>query len=365
MIKPLGNEYPGFYYDGAVSRRHEGRLTLEERGLRVELEDRCLLWPYGECELVSDGFHGEPARVERRGSFGEAVATMDRQFVTALGQYNQAVVARAWWDLRLEGWASMLQSGAGVLLLGAGLYYFGLGLIAELGAMVAPRSVETRMGESTVKLLAPESSRCTDKEAIQLLGRVEKQLFSAVKADYPFRVIYARMGMVNAFAAPGGMIVVSEELLRKSVSEDEYAAVIAHEIQHVLHRDSMRAMARQLGGSMLLAMLSVDPSSNAFFLNQSSAVLELSFSRGAETLADLGAVRLLRKVGRDPEGLIRFLEGLEEGRLGNDPMLKYLLTHPLTAERVAALRKEIGPGRGGRKLLTNGEWLRAQRVCEI
>ncbi|MCX6611622.1 MAG: M48 family metallopeptidase [Acidobacteria bacterium] len=364
QIKPLPAQFPGLLYDGERSLRLSGQVRLSLSQIEIELGDRCFGWNYADCKLVSDGFYGDPARIECSAMPSAALLVEVPEFVEALGQHYPRIVERPWWDTRLTGWASIMRSGAGVLLLGAGFYYFGIGLLAEAGAIMAPRSVEEKLGTSTVQLIAGPSVACKDSAATALLGKVESRLFRAAGSDYKFRVIYAKLNMVNAFAAPGGSIVVSDYLVRLTESPEEYAGVLAHEIQHVLHRDSMRAITRELGGNVILAMLSVDPSTNAIFLNQSTALLNLSFSRDAESAADLGAVELLEKARLPANGLILFLNRLieEEGASGN--LARYLSTHPDTKERIASLRRIIREGQVVEPVMSREEWKQAQKVCE-
>jgi Zn-dependent protease with chaperone function len=362
-IRPIEQTYEATYYDGVTSELRSGTVSLLPTALRMDLADRSLTWPYEQCRLECDSHYGEPARIAPKDSQGEAIVIEDPQFVTALGQYHQPLVARPWWDARLEGWAATLRSAAAAVLLSAGFYFYGIGLLAELAAILAPRSVEQRLGDSTVQLLVPKSLQCQPNDAARLLARIEQPLFRASESQYPFRVVYSNMRMANAFAAPGGTIIVTQGLLELTQNEDEYAAVIAHEIQHVKNRDSMRAIARELGGSIILAMLAVDPAANKLILEQSGKLLELSFSRDAESTADSGAAKLLIQSGRNPSGLESFLKTLESAHADDEDPLKYLSTHPPTRERVADLQRWTANAPPGRQILTAEEWTRAKKIC--
>lgn len=362
-IRPLAEDFAATYYDGERAVRHQGRVKLGVSRIEIELETFCVAWEYVDCRLVSDGFYGEPARIETKQMPGAALVVAERDFIEALGQHYAALVARPWWDARLSGWAAILRSAAGALVLGAGIYYYGIGLMAELGAAVAPKAIEERLGDSAVKLIVAPDQVCSASESTRLLARIESRLFQAAGSEYKFRVIHARLEMVNAFAAPGGNIVVSDYLVRMAGSPEEYAGVLAHEIQHVLHRDSMRAISRELGGNALLAMMAVDPSSNPIFLNQSKALLDLSFSRSAEEQADIGAVALLAKAKIPMGGLAAFLNRLLEDQGRKQGGIHYLSTHPDTAVRIETLRKLARADAATEPLLTQQEWQRARDVC--
>jgi len=363
-IKPLDNSFAARFYDGERALSQPARISLTGTGMQIELGSICLFWPYSDCRILNDASYAEPATLVRPSQPGPILSVEIPDFIPALGQYAPGLVSRPWWDIRLQGWASILRSAAGVLILGGLFYFMGLSLVADLAARWAPRSVESRIGASTVQLLTGVTRTCSSPTSGPLLARVEKRLFSTVDSEYSFKVLYIRLDMVNAFAAPGGTILVSDSLLRLTQSPEEFAGVLAHEIQHVLQRDSMRAIARQLGGGMLLAMMSVDPSSNPILLNQSASLMNLTFSRDAERQADAGAALLLEKAALPGEGLVLFLNRLleTEGATGGKPPV-YLSTHPDTSERIVTLRRQIRKDAPVKPLLSPAEWATAQRVC--
>ena len=89
--------------------------------------------------------------------------------------------------------------------------------------------------------------------------------------------------MVNAFAGSGGLIVVFRGLLERADTPEELAGVLAHEIQHVLHRDTTRAIFREASTGILVAALAGDVSAAAAFGVQAARVLgDLRYSREAE-----------------------------------------------------------------------------------
>ncbi len=363
-IQPLAASFPGVFYDGQSAISQSAALQLQQDHIQFETETICYRWPVSACRLVSDGSYGEPVRLEFPPLPAAALEVSDPAFPQALAQFAPALMARPWWDRRLDGWASLIQSAAGILVVAGAFYYFGLAATAELGARFAPRSVEDRLGHSVVQLLAPPGRACPDGPAMAPLRKVEQAVFSQVQSPYQFQVTYARLGQVNAFAAPGGAIVVSRELIQFVKTPEEYAAVLAHEVHHILNRDSLRAMARQLGGSVLLSMLSVDPSSPSVFLNQSTSLLGLRFSRDAERAADLGAVRLLRQAAISEQALIQFLTRLESLLGGLPGIPTYFSTHPDNAQRIASIRQQPPASFTPRVLLSEAEWRQAQTICQ-
>ncbi len=362
-IRPAEDHYNGVYFDGQVSVRREAGIHLTPGGVQIQTEAWCVLWRYKDITVMQDGFYGEAIRLENKAYPDAALLVSNSSFAISLDLFAPELLARPFWDLRLTGWQSIIQTSAAVALLAAFFYYYGIALVAEAGVLIAPRAAEERMGHSAVQFITATSKPCNGSASTKLLRRLEAPIFKAAGTDYPLEVIYVRMPMVNAFAAPGGKIVVSSGLVEHASKPDELAGVLAHEVQHVLHRDSMRAIARQLGGSVILAMLAVDPSSSNLFLNPSSQLLQLSFSREAETQADLGAVELLGKAGYAKDGITRALNHLLELKGDDSKSFQYLSTHPSTTQRIETLRRVAPEATPPNQLLTDEEWARAKRVC--
>lgn len=155
---------------------------------------------------------------------------------------------------------------------------------------------------------------------------------------------------INAFAVPGGVIGLNAGLFLNAGSEDEVAAVVAHEIAHVSqHHFSRRyADSRRMNRAVLAAMLAsiaVAMSGDAqagmagMAATQAAAIQsQLAYSRHHEREADRLGMQTLAAAGMDPHAMPRFFERLlRKQQFGGDPP-EFLLTHPLTEERVADSR---------------------------
>jgi len=158
---------------------------------------------------------------------------------------------------------------------------------------------------------------------------------------------------INAFAAPGGLILVSRGMLRCCQSEDELAAVLAHEICHVEQKHGLSAIkqgrlteaftiiaaesAKQMGGEELAAL------TEAFEGSVGDVVMTLTtsgYSRKQERSADAAAVALLQRAGYPAPAMITMLERMDE-RLADAGGLGFAKTHPSAKSRADALRATI------------------------
>jgi beta-barrel assembly-enhancing protease len=140
---------------------------------------------------------------------------------------------------------------------------------------------------------------------------------------------------VNAYAAPGGLVVVHTGLLAKAASADQLAGVLGHEIVHVTRRHSMRQIIYELGLSTAVRWLLGIPDSAADTVAGAAVNLGgLKFSRDQETDADAGGVDLLQKARLPAQGLHSFFKMLADNQTSVPAILS---THPADADRLAAL----------------------------
>lgn len=157
---------------------------------------------------------------------------------------------------------------------------------------------------------------------------------------------------VNAFAAPGGLILVSRGLLRCCRSEDAIAAVLAHEVGHIEHAHGLQAIRKSritgalaiLGaeGAKQLGSQEVAELTAAFEDSVSDVIgtmVNSGYARAFELEADHSAVTILSRVGYNPTGLIDMLEQMEK-RMGAQES-GFAKTHPAPAARIADIRPAV------------------------
>ena len=140
--------------------------------------------------------------------------------------------ARVWLTL----WAALA-----TLALGLGLYKWGIPLVADLITPHVPVSWEEHLGESQLKLMVPPATRLENPRLERAIGVILARLTGTLPhCPYHFHVTVSNQPVINAFALPGGNIVVYRGLLELTHSPEELAGVLAHEMQHVLKRHSTR-----------------------------------------------------------------------------------------------------------------------------
>jgi predicted Zn-dependent protease len=242
------------------------------------------------------------------------------------------------------------------------IYTWGVRFASEQAVRLMPASMERRLGRAVVATLAPEASRCTD--SAHRLQPVVDRLQAATGAKQRFEVIYVNEGIVNAFASPGGYIVVYRGLLDEARTAEEFAGVLAHEMQHVLRKHSTRALAREFSGRALLSLMSVDSSGTPGAIQAGVRLANLKYQRSDEQEADLGGAELLARAHIGVDGFVTFLRRLQSYSPAPGSAWNYVSTHPATGDRVEALAAGIKKsGADAPALMTVEQWATAREVC--
>jgi predicted Zn-dependent protease len=166
----------------------------------------------------------------------------------------------------------------------------------------------------------------------------------------------------NALAMPGGYIYITKGLLTELQSEAQLAAVLGHEVGHVVARDTMAAISRQIGMTALLAAASVSdaPSDVTRGTAFVTSMLSLQYSREDEKDADFTGLSYMIQAGYDPNGMVETMEVLQE--LQTVRPIEFFSTHPNPENRMAYLKERITRRYADAGPLKKGEEEYAARV---
>ncbi len=156
---------------------------------------------------------------------------------------------------------------------------------------------------------------------------------------YAFRVSVLDQSTPNAFALPGGRIVVTSGLLESVSSESELAFVLGHEIGHFKQRDHLRGLGGGLAIGMTLSVLNLAGAGGAIdLLSGATGIAGRHFDRNQESGADQIGLELVWREYGHVSGATKFFDHLPQpsGKLEKQ-FQSYLSTHPVDANRIEAL----------------------------
>lgn len=207
--------------------------------------------------------------------------------------------------------------------------------------------------------------RFPDENLQSYVNRIGQRLARVChRPDLAYHFAVVNEETENAFAVPGGYVYITTGLLEKLGSEAQLAAILGHEIGHVVARDTMVAMSRQtvMTAALVAALLSDSPDAaqgTSFVAN----VLSLQYSRDDERDADVVGLAYMIQAGYDPNGMVetmRVLQQLQEVR-----PIEFFSTHPNPENRVLYLQETIERRYSTLGLLKEGQEEYAQSVLAV
>jgi len=275
------------------------------------------------------------------------------RWMRAGGQRDSAVVAAQ------QSWRAVL---VGVLLLVATLgaiYQWGIPVAARGVVALVPASVDEAIGREALQSIdgrLMRASRLPEARQAQIRRAFERTLATLPPGSTPaYRLLFrsSRVGP-NAFALPGGSIVMTDELVALvDADEQVLIGVLAHELGHVRQRHGMRSLVQV---AALGAVASVVVGDFSTLLAGAPALLgQAGYSRDAEREADAETARILRAAGISPQVMVRFFERVAQWRAkeqardkaaGDDASDSWLgiaiASHPADAQRIRFFQEAAG-----------------------
>jgi predicted Zn-dependent protease len=265
----------------------------------------------------------------------------DCVFLESLPQTSPSEGPVAWleerWGIALSGLAII----ACILLAG---YFYGLPAAAAGIAARIPLETEQTLGRQALVWLDENGwfkPTYLDKTAQQEVRDVFDRLLSnlPMKERYRLELRYSKVMGANAFALPGGTIVITDDMVLATDSKEEVQAVLAHEIGHVELRHTLRSVLQNSAVAVAAAAITSDAASLSVAVAGLPVLLaQTKYSREFEAAADDFAFKLLKQKGYSPLAFASLMERLEWKHGRDDRAFTYLSTHPVTEDRVKRAR---------------------------
>ncbi len=343
------------FYDGRSALSRDADVTLEADALNIRTDGQEFVWRV--ADLIAE-VEADQVRVSNR-------RERDARLVLPVGEWTSLIGDRLAGRTRERRRRELgLVGGLAAIAVAVMLFVFvGVPILSGPVARATPVGMELRMGENFDAQVGAIFPTCRNEEGQRILSALGDRI--AMGADTPFdiRVRAVEAPMVNAFALPGGPVLITDDLIAEAESPDELAAVISHEVAHVEMRHVMQAVWRDLGIGMLLDLV-VGGGTGA---GQQAVILagqasDLTYSRDAELEADTRGQALLHAAGLSSLGMAPFFDRMARadgsGRLGE--AVEFMNSHPDSSRRG---RVALAGARPGRSALTAGEWRVVKSVC--
>lgn len=337
---------------GVAGRDASGvEVSFSETGARALADGLDLFLPFAEARLTPGGTDSHMLVLEVGAltlyvTLAEAVAALP---AGAPATVREALDRLAAQQRRLGHRAVLVFIAALAVCVAGGLALWRLTDRALARAVDAiPASWEVRLGDASLLALSAGSTPVTDARVTAPVQRIVRRLTDHLPGTpYAFSAEVWKKDEVNAFALPGGRIVVYTGLLERADDPEEVAGVLAHEVQHVLLRHGLHSIMASLKWKLALSLLMGDAEGvREQVLEKAGRLALLSYSREAERAADRAGAELLYRAGLAPDGMARFFSKLSSEKIAGTDLLAFLSSHPGHEERVASVRglvRERGP----------------------
>ena len=348
-----------FYFDGMSSHRHAVLLAFQDRLGINEGGQALASWSYADIRRADS----PPGTLRVSCVAAPALARLEiRDKAVA-----DALISRC---LRLDenfssrrGVATIVGWSLAATVSIVAVILFGVPLAADRLTPLVPQAFERRLGDvadGQVKALFGDKT-CNDASGQAAFTKLVNAIREAAGLDTSVESAVLSSAIPNAFALPGGKVYLFDGLLAKAENPDEIAGVLAHELGHVKHRDSMRTLIYNGGTSFLIGLLFGDITGSGALIFASRSLITASHSRETEQAADTVSIDVMRSLGRSakPMGELMFRVTGKEADKG----LSILAGHPLTEDRLARMSREDRLS-GGPPLLSPEEWAALKAICK-
>jgi predicted Zn-dependent protease len=202
------------------------------------------------------------------------------------------------------------------------------------------RDTEEKLGDLFWEHLGDEGDQITDTLTVAAMDSLVSRLCDAngLPRDH-VKVHVFRADVVNAFAMPGGHLVVNSALIEDCKSPEQLCGVLAHEMAHIELRHVMKKLVREVGMSVLVN-ITTGGGDGGQIGEVVGALSSKAFDRDMEREADMKAVDYLTNASIDPHPFADFLYLTGNGE--SEEAFEWLSTHPSSKERMEYVLAEIG-----------------------
>lgn len=360
----------GTYFDGQTATAHPARLRIEEseQALVIEYAGTQAIWPLNDIRRVPD-------QADR----SELVLSLASDPVARLIT-DEARLAKRCPQLRRRHShvkrSKVLSWAIGAVASVALIIFVLVPILADQLAEFIPPEGEKALGETTLSQIRTaldetglgELPTCENPDGLAALNVMRERLEAEAELPVEMTVHVLDHKMINAFALPGGHIVLFDGLIKAAETPEEVASVFAHEMGHVDSRDPTRHALRSAGSIGVLGLLFGDFAGGALVLFMTERLIEAQYSQAAETEADTFAMAVMEAAQIAPGALGDMFHRLADEHGETEGVHTHFQTHPTLAARIAASQawQLDAEARGftARPILSDQEWQHLRAICD-
>lgn len=345
--------YPSILIHPSVAGgRCSGELRLAQHGVFFSSPEMEYSISYAQMDISAGGSGNRFVFFKDKHQSDISIYTGDKSVLKhpELQNYHglRPAVSRSRWATRRILIASASVIAAAVLLV-VGLYLL-KDVMVEKTAQAVPVKWEQEMGDKLFSTLSLNYKFVRNDSLKAEFMKVAKPLFTEIeKQGFIIDVYFVSDPTINAFALPGGKVVIQTGLIQNAQSWEEVLGVLSHEIAHVTRRHHIRSVLNSVGIYALVSFALGDVSAILATVGSAGGNLaQLANSRAFEYEADETGWDYLVKTKINPSGMISFFETLDsqpksqiDSTMSETIDLSFLSTHPDTKDRIGKLKSKL------------------------
>lgn len=348
-----------------LSSVHADLLALPQSAADAGTTEGLTRWPLSALRRLPDQAAGLAIRSETDPA--ARILTDDGSAIgwilARAGRLDRRAKFTAW--RRLAGYSASAAGSVAVILL------LLLPLLADQLATILPPEAEAALGEATLGHIRTAFGsetlpvkQCGGWVGAPAMQALHERLTEGLDLPMLKMPIVLAVDEPNAFALPGGIVVVFKGLIDLAETPEELAAVLTHEYGHVAGRDPVRVALGSAGSIGVLGLLFGDFAGGTVVLLLANRIVNATHSREAEAAADSFARKRLQEVGIPPSALADIFARMQAVSGEDTGLVRHLSSHPALGDRIAAARAAKQP-EPGEPLLTPLQWQALKRICSL
>lgn len=326
------------------NQRESGEINVNTHGITFTCESQKVEFPFHLLEITHGGNNRELIFFAHPNKAGLTFYTTQKAIL------NEPVFHE---DPELKAQITIVKSSRRKIVIGTSVA-FGIVIaiivslfllkdtFVEALAHKAPKEWEAKIGDKLFESLKYQYEFIHNDSLEQEFLVAAKPLIDQVRKEgTKVEFYFIKDATINAFALPGGKVVIQTGLIDHAKSWEEVLGVVGHELAHVTRRHHLRGVINNLGLYVIVSSLIGDVNSAAgAVINTGGDLASLSNDRAFETEADETGMNYLIASHIDPKGMISFFKTLKkESGSKMDDYTSFMSTHPATSERIQHLNE--------------------------
>ncbi len=365
--------FPARFFDGKSAAALSVAVRFATFNLENKLEDNIVLWSLGGINLLTQ--NDSELRLSHS-DHPDCVLIVSREHISIIEANLSEIVSGKKVRRGMYHLVARLVVGAAAV---TALLFLGVPMASGPLARATPKSFEIQMGENMTAQYTAILRHCPgNDEGVKAISPLLAEMAEAGEVGFPVTFHFIQFSMPNAFALPGGQVLVTSGLLEVLEDDPEaFVAVVAHELGHVRARDGMQALYRNIGLSFLLEAITGGTGVAQQAILLGGQLSQLKHSRVQEARADETAHEIMETLQLNPEALARAFEAMlsldgegqeaaeeavnKDGSLFSLEIPHWLSSHPDTDVRIKRAQELAVPS--ARELFTAEEWKVIKSAC--